>query len=256
MIDTLSHITALLRREEPGFFLGGNHMDASLIYAESGNFHCVWEGKDHALSQGEYILLPPESWYLLYAEDGIAPCLFTLSFRAALSDFAPYVGSDPFLTQLSLECKQADNYSAQMICLLLSQLLLTLQRRQCLAPRSLPKGEQEILFRAQKIIHDNARYRLSVPLVAQKAGVSASYLTALFHKHLPFSPAEYMRRVKLRESQQMIREGQLNFTQIAQALEYSTVHQFSRQFKEVFGITPTEYAKKHKALVGQRSIRK
>ena len=40
----------------------------------------------------------------------------------------------------------------------------------------------------------------------------------------------------------MIREGKLNFTQIAETLEYSTVHHFSRQFKEKFGITPTEYA--------------
>ena len=35
----------------------------------------------------------------------------------------------------------------------------------------------------------------------------------------------------------------MNFTEIAAALQYSTVHQFSRQFKDKFGITPTEYAK-------------
>lgn len=40
----------------------------------------------------------------------------------------------------------------------------------------------------------------------------------------------------------MIRENNLNFTEIAAALQYSTVHHFSRQFKEKFGITPTEYA--------------
>jgi AraC-like DNA-binding protein len=41
----------------------------------------------------------------------------------------------------------------------------------------------------------------------------------------------------------MIREDDLNFTEIAAALHYSTVHHFSRQFKEKFGITPSEYAK-------------
>ena len=40
-----------------------------------------------------------------------------------------------------------------------------------------------------------------------------------------------------------IRENQLNFTEIAAALQYSTVHHYSRQFKEKFGITPSEYAK-------------
>jgi AraC-like DNA-binding protein len=41
----------------------------------------------------------------------------------------------------------------------------------------------------------------------------------------------------------MIRENKLNFTEIAAELQYSTVHHFSRQFKEKFGITPSEYAK-------------
>ena len=41
----------------------------------------------------------------------------------------------------------------------------------------------------------------------------------------------------------MIREDSMTFTQIAAELQYSTVHHFSRQFKEKFGITPTEYAK-------------
>ena len=71
----------------------------------------------------------------------------------------------------------------------------------------------------------------------------AAYLTVLFQKNLQISPGEYIRRIKLQESKQMIREGNLNFTEIAAALQYSTVHHFSRQFKEQFGITPTEYAR-------------
>ena len=35
----------------------------------------------------------------------------------------------------------------------------------------------------------------------------------------------------------------MNFTEIAQALQYSTIHHFSRQFKEKFGVTPSQYAK-------------
>ena len=80
-------------------------------------------------------------------------------------------------------------------------------------------------------------------MIKKNTEVSPSYLTALFHKHLDISPGEYIRRIKLQESKQMIREGSMNFTEIAESLQYSTVHHFSRQFKEKFGITPTEYAK-------------
>ena len=85
--------------------------------------------------------------------------------------------------------------------------------------------------------------RLSVATVASGANVSASYLTALFHKCMQISPGEYIRRIKLEESKKLIREGKMNFTQIAAQLQYSTVHHFSRQFKEKFGLTPTEYAR-------------
>ena len=60
---------------------------------------------------------------------------------------------------------------------------------------------------------------------------------------MQISPGEYIRRIKLEESKKLIREGKMNFTQIAAQLQYSTVHHFSRQFKEKFGLTPTEYAR-------------
>ena len=104
-------------------------------------------------------------------------------------------------------------------------------------------SENEIIRRAQQFISAHVREKLTVPLVARQVDVSPSYLTALFHKNLQISPGEYIRRVKLQESKQLIRENKLNFTEIAAALQYSTVHHFSRQFKEKFGITPSEYAK-------------
>ena len=104
-------------------------------------------------------------------------------------------------------------------------------------------SENEIIRRAQQFVSSHIREKLTVPIVASNVDVSPSYLTALFHKNLQISPGEYIRRIKLQESKQMIRENNLNFTEIAAELQYSTVHHFSRQFKEKFGITPTEYAK-------------
>ena len=104
-------------------------------------------------------------------------------------------------------------------------------------------SENEIIRRAQQYISAHIREKLSVPHVARMVDVSPSYMTALFHKNLQISPAEYIRRMKIQESKQLIREGNMNFTEIAEALHYSTVHHFSRQFKDKFGITPSEYAK-------------
>ena len=134
-----------------------------------------------------------------------------------------------------------------MLCLCLKLLLLHLQAgggSEETVPGAVGlTGENTIIRKTQQYIQEHVEEKLTVPVVAQNVGVSPSYLTALFHKHLEFSPAEYIRRIKLQQSKQLIREGQMNFTQIAEALQYSTVHHFSRQFKQMFGLTPTEYAK-------------
>ena len=142
-----------------------------------------------------------------------------------------------------------DEYSNDMIISQLSLLLVLLLRKAAspvdskLQTSNAVHSENQIIRQAQQYITAHIREKLSVPLVARQVDVSPSYLTALFHKNLQISPGEYIRRIKLQESKQMIRENDLNFTEIAAALQYSTVHHFSRQFKEKFGITPTEYAK-------------
>ncbi|MBS6861079.1 MAG: AraC family transcriptional regulator [Clostridiales bacterium] len=46
----------------------------------------------------------------------------------------------------------------------------------------------------------------------------------------------------------LIREGRLNFTQIASRLGYQSIHYFSRRFHLITGMTPSEYAHSVKML--------
>ena len=240
----IEHVQVAVHREKPEFFYaGGCPKEAVLLSCLEGSMVCAWEGTVTQLDPGEFLLLPPETWHMYFAVQGSAPVVLQAAFAVEGADFAPVHSRSDRIADLARECALKDAHSDQMCDLYLQQLLVELQRQEQMGARKYPKGDAAILLRAQRIICDNAQCKLSVPEIARRAGVSASYLTALFHKHLPFSPGAYIRRVKLEESRAMIREGTLNFTQIAQVLEYSTVHQFSRQFKEVFGMTPSEYAK-------------
>jgi AraC-like DNA-binding protein len=147
------------------------------------------------------------------------------------------------LEQMLREQESREPYFQDMILAQLSMVLTILLRQEGQEKPNALHGEHEILRRTQQYVALHVREKLSVTLVAEQVDVSPSYLTALFHKNLHISPGEYIRRVKLQESKKLIREGNLNFTEIAAVLQYSTVHHFSRQFKEKFGITPSEYAR-------------
>jgi AraC-like DNA-binding protein len=202
------------------------------------------------------VLYGPGQWHMQYADIGVAPRYITISFDLSGCDISGLLNRKfrsshktvPLLQQMLREQENMGEYANDMIISLLSVVLINLLRTadtpgERLQSAHCINNENEIIRNAQQYIGAHVREKLSVPLVARNVDVSTSYLTALFHKHLQISPGEYIRRIKLQESKQMIREGKMNFTEIAVALQYSTIHHFSRQFKEKFGITPSEYAK-------------
>ena len=250
--------TFFYQEKEQGFlFAGESHPMMELTYVDQGALHSVVEGQDILLKQGELVLYGANQWHMQYADIGVAPRFVTLTFDLVQGDLSHLLkrkltASQQVVTLLQKmlqEQEKMDAYSNDVILAQMNLLLLYLLRSEMspkvgkLQTSNAVHSENEIIRQAQQYISAHIREKLSVPLVARQVDVSPSYLTALFHKNLQISPGEYIRRTKLQESKQMIRENNLNFTEIAAALQYSTVHHFSRQFKEKFGITPTEYAK-------------
>ncbi len=250
--------TFFYHEKEQGFlFPGESHPMLELTYVDQGSLHSVADGQDLLLKQGDIVVYAPNQWHMQYADIDVAPRYVTLTFDMDGDALSPLLNRKftasrqavGLLRQMLREHEQLDAFSNDMIISQLNLLLLDLLRESA-APSGVKlqtsnaiHSENEIIRKAQQYISSHIRQKLSVPLVARQVDVSPSYLTALFHKNLQISPGEYIRRIKLQESKQMIRENDLNFTEIAAALQYSTVHHFSRQFKEKFGITPTEYAK-------------
>ena len=247
-------IYASFSREEERAFLfpGGANPMTELLFVEQGSLHSVADGRKQFLQQGDFVIYGAHQWHMQYADTSVAPrCLrvfFDLQGDAAVLLNRKFTASGRMLQvfeQLLQEQERTESHADDMILLLMNQLLLLLLRQTegKPLPDSRMKGEYRIIHQTQTFVSTHVWEDLSVPFVAHQVDMSPSYLTALFQKHLAISPGEYIRRVKLQESKRLIRENKLNFTEIAAELQYSTVHHFSRQFKEKFGVTPSEYAK-------------
>ena len=249
--------TLFYREAESGFlFKGEKHSMFELTYVDQGALHCVVEGNGYTLRQGQMMLFGPEQWHMQYTDLDTSVRFLTVAFdlesecAGNLPDHVFNLSSKEaeFLRQILHECGGTDAYSGDFIRGYLKLLLLSVLRdaggvkKRLMTPAAL-NHENSSVSRALQYIADNVYERLPVETVAREIGVSASHLTALFHRQMDISPGEYIRRVKLEESKCLIREGKMNFSQIAAALHYSTIHHFSRQFKEKFGMSPSEYAK-------------
>ena len=251
--------TFFYQEKEQGFlFAGESHPMMELTYVDQGALHSVVEGQDILLKQGELVLYGANQWHMQYADIDTAVSFITISMDLDCSyadllynrKFTASQRTAQLLQQILEEYERDDVFSSDLIICKVQEVLLTTLRDdqttgkpEALKTPAAMNNENEIIARALDYIGTHVYEKLSVSTVAGEANVSASYLTALFHKYMQLSPGEYIRRTKLEESKKLIREGKMNFTQIAQQLQYSTVHHFSRQFKEKFGITPTEYAR-------------
>ncbi len=249
--------TLFYREEESGFlFKGEKHSMYELTYVDRGQLHCVVDGNGYLLKQGQLIVFAPNQWHMQYTELDTTARFLTISFdldcssELHLTDRIIDLSSSEaaLLSNLLRELDLRDPLSFDFIRCYLKMLLLSVLRdarghkKRLKTPVAL-RNENSIVSRTLQYIADHVYDKLSVESVAKETGVSASHLTALFHRQMNISPGEYIRRVKLEESKVLIREGHMNFSQIAAELNYSTIHHFSRQFKDNFGISPSEYAK-------------
>jgi len=55
------------------------------------------------------------------------------------------------------------------------------------------------------------------------------------------SPTEFVRTIRLKHSVELLREGRLTITEISYATGFSSVSYFSRSFRTMFGVPPTQF---------------
>ena len=90
-------------------------------------------------------------------------------------------------------------------------------------------------------MQDNLDQTPSLSTLCECFCIGRTYLCQIFRAVTGDSPIDYWISLKIREAKRLIREGNMNITQIAEALGYSSIHHFSRMFKRVTGLSPTAY---------------
>lgn len=80
-------------------------------------------------------------------------------------------------------------------------------------------------------------------ILANKMGKEYTSLSKLFSKVEDNTIEKYFIHLKIEKSKELIQNDQLNFTQIAYELGYSSVNYLSNQFKQTIGMSMSEYKK-------------
>jgi AraC-like DNA-binding protein len=83
--------------------------------------------------------------------------------------------------------------------------------------------------------------QISIPELAAMVNLSTSHFCALFKKVTDFPPLEYFTRLKIRRGCELLDATHMSVKRIAEELGFSDSLYFSRVFRKIHGMSPTEY---------------
>ena len=93
-------------------------------------------------------------------------------------------------------------------------------------------------------IHENYASEITVPLLADRFGLSESYLCRQFRKYANRTIIEYLQGTRVMNAKRLFMETDMNVTQVAAQTGFSNLTHFNRVFRAVSGESPSEYRKK------------
>ena len=130
----------------------------------------------------------------------------------------------------------------QLIKNYLEQLLILLIRgNKRTAPLKQPKNNA-LLISVCEYLEKHVNEYLRFTDILENFNVSSSVLKKVFRDSMDCGVMEYFNRLKIDSAKEMIRNGELNFTEIADRLSFNTSQYFTTVFHRISGMTPSEYA--------------
>lgn len=98
-----------------------------------------------------------------------------------------------------------------------------------------------LIRKAKDFIHQNYSKDISVEDIAESILISASYLSTIFKNSVNCTVTEYINKVRIEESIELMRQRELTMQEIAKSIGFSNSSYFTKVFKKYMNVTPIHY---------------
>ena len=264
-------------------FPGEAHDFWELVYVDNGEFSAAADDKIIPLKKNSIIFHKPNEFHNVLTNGKVSPSLVVIGFvchSPCMDAFQNQVltlleNERALLARIIIEARSCfegrldDPYQEKLIRMetpfsfageelirhYLEELIILLYRRNFfrplpagIQPASRPSNHTEAYNRIVLYMEEHINQTLTVKEICDANFISPPYLQKVFRETQQCGAIDFFLRLKLEAAKQMIREQQLNFSQIADRLGYSSVHYFSKQFKRFTGMSPSQYASSLKQM--------
>lgn len=249
-----------------------------LLYVEEGACDILRSGHESSpitLEKGQLYIQAPHEYYSFKAAQQTTPLLFTCGFycdspnMSLLAHRIFHCGRQELrlLTDLSeegrsnfsvrvddsalysLERKLNQPFGGEQLIGMYMEMLLISLMRQYVSPSvkkeeassSLSKADSILLNRITDYYAAHISEKVSISQICREFSIGRAHLQRIFREQTGLGAIEYFCQMRIRAAKQLIRENKMNLTDTARALGYTSIHYFSKQFKKITGMPPSQY---------------
>ncbi len=99
----------------------------------------------------------------------------------------------------------------------------------------------ERFYKVFDFIDSNYNKKISASTLSNIAHISTYYFCRTFKQMTGKTTTEYINEVRLKKSIELLKDGNMNITEIAINCGFNDVNYFSRLFKKRYGVSPTKF---------------
>lgn len=254
---------------------GEEHDFWELVYADRGEVECSASGRNVTLVEGEMLFHAPGEFHTLAARGNVRPRVLIVAFacgseamrffegkklavpRALIGTLHEIVAEgeatfdlkrdSPFRTKIELR-PDSPLGGKQMIKALLETLLIKILRRENerkSEPVFLRKNEigGRLAEQVIDVLESKVGERASARDICAAVNYGKSYVFQQFRLATGKSVMAYFNELKIERAKKLLLEGNLNVSEIAAALAFDTPNYFTKSFRRMTGLTPTQWRK-------------
>ena len=232
-----------------GGTLAHDHKFYHYVYVREGEGRAVIGGVPHALLPHTFYLFQPGVEHEFRAHTDLR--LYEVKFEIGDASLAAHLAQLPSAIKadaatverlfpiLIAEGDACDELSRDYRAAVFFELLASLCRWSERSARegALPRAVAEALAYMKEHLGEEIKNEDLATLVH----LERTYLIKQFKKYLGAPPRAYLMELRMKEATSLIRNSDMNLTQIADAVGFKSLHHFSNAFKAHTGVSPSHY---------------
>lgn len=234
-------------------------IDYQLVYIAAGKAHFYFDGKDTVVPAGHMDVYVPreEQKYEYFGDDKTEAYWvhFTGSnVKGIMRHFDIPYKENYFYSGSSEEYKTLFNSMIhelrtrpvcyeEMIEMNLRQLFMTVQRTRLERKPQINTFAQAEVSYARKYFFEHYNEDISINEFAQSRHMSVSWFMRNFKQMTGMSPMQYILNLRIENAQMLLETTNYSVNEISSVVGYDNQLYFSRLFKKIKGVAPTEFRK-------------